>query len=190
MSHQGDQGHSSGGYSAMPQEDVGRAKSATAVPKSLDTAVKLMWLGAALSLAAVIYNAFSTSRFRDAIEKSNAKKTGSAHLSASSVDTAVSVAIAVAVVLGLFSVALWIVMAILNRQGRNWARIVATVLFGFSALGLVSTVTSTALSGGGAVGIISSALTFLIGLAVVVLIWRKESSAYYHRNDHPQQQYA
>lgn len=186
MSHQGDEGRSAEGYSAMPQEDSGRKKPVTTLPKPLETAVRLMWLGAALSLAVVIYNAFDTSRFRDTIEKSNAKKTGSQHLSASAVDTAVYVAIAVAVVVGLLSVALWVFMAIMNRQGRGWARIVATVLFGLSALGLVSTVTSSALRGGGSIGVVSSVLTFLIGLAVVILIWRKESSTYYQRNDNAQ----
>ncbi|UIJ34249.1 hypothetical protein [Allobranchiibius sp. GilTou73] len=190
MSHQGEEGRSAEGYASMPQEGVRGQKPVTTVPKPLDTAVKLMFLGAALSLAAVIYNAFSTSRFRDTIEKNNAKKTGSAHLSASAVDTAVHVAIAVAIVVGLIGVAVWILMATMNRQGHNWARIVATVLFGLSALGLVSTLASSALQGGGSISIVSSALNFLIGLAVVILIWRKESSAYYHRNDNRQQQYA
>lgn len=174
----------------MPQEGVRGQKPVTTVPKPLDTAVKLMYLGAVVALATVIYNAFSTSNFRDALEKSNAKKTGSAHLSASTVDTLAHVMVAVVIVVGLLGVALWVVMAILNRKGLNWARIVATVLFAFSALGLVSALTSTLVRGSGSIGIVTSVLTFAIGLAVVILIWRKESSAYYHRNDDRQQQYA
>ncbi|MBO1754513.1 hypothetical protein [Allobranchiibius sp. CTAmp26] len=190
MSHQGDQGRSSERYAAMPQEDVGRGKPVSTVPKPLDTAAKLMFLGAALTLFGVIYSSFNTGRVRDALVKSNDKKTGSQHLSASAVDTAVHVAIAASIVIGVLTMLIWIAMAVLNRQGRNWARIVATVLFGFSALGFVYTVIAVAAQGGGAPSVVVSVLNFLIGLAVIILIWRKESSAYYHRNDPPQQQYA
>ena len=191
MSHQGDPGRASDGYAAMPRENSDDEKqSPSAVPKPLDMAVKLMYLGAALTLIGLVYSAFNTGRVRDAIVKSNDKKTGSAHLSASAVDTAAHILVIVSIVIGVVTMLIWIAMAILNRQGRNWARIVATVLFGLSAVSFLYTVIAVASQGGGSLSVVVSVLNFLIGLAAVVLMWRKESSAYYHRRDAPQQQYA
>ena len=42
----------------------------------------------------------------------------------------------VGVVFGLVEIALWLWMARANGQGRNWARIVSTVLFGLATLQL------------------------------------------------------
>ncbi|NYJ74358.1 hypothetical protein [Allobranchiibius huperziae] len=190
MSDDGGQGRDTSGYGAMPQEHIGLGKPVTSVPKPLDMAVKLMYLGAALTLIGLIYSAFNTGRVHDALVKSNDKKTGNAHLSASAIDTAAHVIVIVSVVIGVLTMLIWIAMAVLNRQGRNWARIVATVLFGLSAVSFLYTVIAVASQGGGSLSVVVSVLNFLIGLAAVVLMWRPESSAYYHRNDNRQQQYA
>jgi hypothetical protein len=64
-------------------------------------------------------------------------------------------------------------MARANGQGRNWARILSTVLFGLATLEL-----TPYLFGFGEVfgvtvfGLIFPLLTWLVGLAVVWLLWR------------------
>ena len=47
------------------------------------------------------------------------------------------VLITVAIVFGLVVIALWLWMARADGQGRNWARILSTVLFGLATLQLI-----------------------------------------------------
>jgi uncharacterized membrane protein (UPF0136 family) len=75
------------------------------------------------------------------------------------------------VLFGLVPVALWLWMARAVGRGRNWARIASTVLFVLATLELISS--------RGVVPVVSAALTWLIGLAVVWLLWRPASGAFF-----------
>jgi hypothetical protein len=68
-------------------------------------------------------------------------------------------------------IALWLWMARANGQGRNWARILSTVLFGLATLQLAG------LHGVGQV--FWAMLTWLTGLAAVWQLWRPASSAFF-----------
>jgi hypothetical protein len=50
------------------------------------------------------------------------------------------------IVVGIVAVLIWLWIAWKNRAGRNWARVVATVFFGLSCLGLPGLVTGGHLS--------------------------------------------
>ena len=97
-------------------------------------------------------------------------------LTASQVDSAVSVAIVIAVVVGLVSVGLWLWMASANGKGRSWARIVATVLGALSVLSLLSSVAQGQMT---TLNLVVSLVSLALAVAILVLLWRKESSAYY-----------
>jgi hypothetical protein len=89
-----------------------------------------------------------------------------------------------AIVFGLVVIALWLWMARANGQGRNWARIVSTVLFGLATLQLISqaSVQQPVSHAGFAVmvfGVIVPVLAWLVGLAAVWLLWRPASSAFF-----------
>ena len=75
------------------------------------------------------------------------------------------------VLFGLVPVALWLWMARAVGRGRNWARITSTVLFVLATLELISS--------RGVVPVVSAALTWLIGLAAVWLLWRPVSRAFF-----------
>jgi hypothetical protein len=77
----------------------------------------------------------------------------------------------VIVVFFLVPVALWLWMARAAGQGRNWARILSTVLFTLATLQLTGS--------RGVVQVFTVALTWLIGLAVVWLLWRPACSAFF-----------
>jgi uncharacterized membrane protein (UPF0136 family) len=68
-------------------------------------------------------------------------------------------------------IALWLWMARANSQGRNWARIVSTVLFVLATLHLFGNK--------GVVPVVFAVLTWLVGLAAVWLLWRPTSSAFF-----------
>jgi hypothetical protein len=72
---------------------------------------------------------------------------------------------------GLVLMALWLWMARTVGQGRNWARILSTVLFGLATLGLTGN--------NGVAQVFCAALTWLTGLAAVWLLWRPASSAFF-----------
>jgi len=99
---------------------------------------------------------------------------------------------------GIIAVLTWLWMAWKNRAGRNWARVVATVFFALSCLSLpelltggrLSTMPSTLTTADGttiavpplaipawliAVGVAN----WLLGLAIIILLWRGAASRYY-----------
>jgi len=67
-------------------------------------------------------------------------------------------------------------MAMMNKAGKSWARIAATVLFGLDTLLLLLGVARA----GAAAGTLVSILTWLIGLGAVIYLWRKDASAYFN----------
>jgi hypothetical protein len=86
---------------------------------------------------------------------------------------------------GLVAIVLWLWMARANGQGRNWARILSTVLFGLATLQLsgafkqpVSQVGfgATVLYYGGTALFVAA---WLAGAAAVWLLWRPASSAFF-----------
>jgi phosphoglycerol transferase MdoB-like AlkP superfamily enzyme len=148
-------------------------------PSSVRTAVWLMYGGAALSAISAILVLALSSRIRSAIRtallKANVtlRKQGKTPLTATQIHSAESVFIGIIVVILLVSIILWVWMAWANGRGRPWARIVASVLFAlntiFLFLGISRAGTSTLFTG----------LGWLLGLGAIILLWRRESSAYF-----------
>jgi hypothetical protein len=82
----------------------------------------------------------------------------------------------------LVPIALWLWMARANGQGRNWARSLSTTLFGAATLTLTSVIPQSVISISlvpTATGPIVPVLTWLVGLAVVWLLWRPASTAFF-----------
>ena len=89
------------------------------------------------------------------------------------------------IVFGLVVIALWLWMARANGQGRNWARILSTVLFGLATLQLRGDFTqpvshagfgATVLYYGGTALFVAA---WLAGAAAVWQLWRPASSAFF-----------
>jgi hypothetical protein len=84
----------------------------------------------------------------------------------------------------LVFIAIWVLMARLNRTGQKWARIAASVLFAIATFDLYRGVNS--LQGGQTIlvlNVISFALAvaeWICGLGAVALLWRSESSTYFN----------
>jgi hypothetical protein len=79
--------------------------------------------------------------------------------------------ITVTVAFGLVVIALWLWMARATSQGKNWARILSTVLFGLATLQL--------LGSHSAEDVFYAGLAWLTGLPAVWLLWRPASSAFF-----------
>lgn len=139
------------------------------IPPSVTNAVRLMYVGAGLAALGLILEFISLSSLKTAIR--NASPT----LTNAQVNSAETVAIAIFVIVGLIGIGLWVWMALANKAGHNWARIVATVLFGLDTLFLLLSLARASTGAGLAAGVI----TWLVGLGATILLWRKESSAYF-----------
>ena len=104
----------------------------------------------------------------------------------------------IAIVGGIVAVLVWLWIAWKNRAGRSWARVVATVLFGLSCLGLPELLTGGHLSGmpstltaadGATITvppvavpawlIAAGVVNWLLGLAIIILLWQRAASGYY-----------
>lgn len=147
-------------------------------PQSLRNAVRLMWAGAGLALISVIITLALSGTIKSAIRKAantaNAtrRSQGKSILTASQIHTLANVTLVILAVVGIIGVLLWVWMAWANNRGSNWARIVATVLFGLNTLSLIFEV------GRASITIIFVFIGWLIGLGAIVFLWRKETTAY------------
>jgi hypothetical protein len=93
------------------------------------------------------------------------------HLTAAQLSHQRPLIITLVTAVGLVLIALWLWMARTVGQGRNWARILSTVLFGLATLGLTGN--------NGVAQVFCAVLTWLTGLAAVWLLWRPASSVFF-----------
>jgi len=139
-------------------------------PPSVLRAVQVMYVGAAASLIGIVIDMTTLSSTKSEIIRRKP------HLTAAQVANAEHVAIGLFIVGGLLGAGLWIWIAQMCKLGRNWARIVGTVLF---AIDTISVFAGAATVAGGGAARIYSIIVWLIGLATVVLLWQRASSDYF-----------
>jgi hypothetical protein len=84
--------------------------------------------------------------------------------------------VAVAWILGLIGVGLWIWMTIMCHAGRHWARVTGTVFFGIGCLVWLGVLFDDIYPG---VIKLLVVLTFGVSVTAVVLLWRGTSGAYF-----------
>jgi len=142
-----------------------------APPTSVQTAVRLMYAGAVISAISVILGLVTIGSLRHSLETKYPSYT-TAHI-----NTLVDSSIVIIVIGGIIGVGLWLWMARMNFKGRNWARITGTVLFGINTVELLGLFSRSA----SAVSAVFAIVTWLVGLGAVIMLWRRESSAYFKR---------
>jgi hypothetical protein len=170
-----------GQFPAYPQyPGQGGMLAKPPVPQTLQAAFYLMLAGAALQVVGIVVTAAELSKIRDLIRDQNLGFT----------DTEIrtrATAILVGVIIGgLIRIGLWIWMAFANRDGKNWARITSTVFFGIDTLSVIValaisgvSVANTAKISGLDTGL--TVLTWLVGLATVILLWNRQTSVYFEQ---------
>ena len=139
-----------------------------AAPEPVLDAVRLMYGGAAGTIVQLIIALFfigNTRAYHLTVLGHHLTTAQLSHLR----PLIVTLVIAVALIL----VALWLWMARAVGQGRNWARILSTVLFGLATLELTGI--------HGLAQLFWAMLTWLTGLAAVWLLWRPASRAFFRQ---------
>ena len=139
-----------------------------APPASVQTAVRLMYAGAGISAISFILGLATVGSLKATLHRQHPGYTST------QLNDAVGVSIGFIVVAGIIAVGLWLWMARMNLKGRNWARITGTVFFGLNTLDLLGAFRSAS-----SVSAVFAIVTWLVGLGAVIMLWRRESTAYF-----------
>jgi len=170
-------------YQPYPYSSQSAEPERPPAPTPVRTAVKLMYAGAALATVPLII----ALAYAGDINAYHVRWNGHS-LTAAQISQWRPLIITVAIVSGLVVPALWLWMARANGQGRNWARILSTVLFGVATLQLPGAFAAPGIPvvfGVMVFGSTLAVLTWLVGLAAVWLLWRPASSAFFTPQDFP-----
>jgi hypothetical protein len=143
------------------------------VPKSVQTAVRLMYAGAALSLLELIVGLATIGSLKRAIQ--DAGQRAHKHYTAAQVHQLEVTSVIIAVLVGLIAIGLWLWMARANAAGHSYARITGTVFFGLNTLFVFLSLIQPHAS----LGLIFNLLVWLAGLGAVIMLWRRESGPYF-----------
>ena len=76
---------------------------------------------------------------------------------------------------GVIAAAVWIGLALACRRGHSWARITGAVLFGLATLDTLVGLTAPL----AVASRLWALVPWLAGLAAVVFLWRRDSSAFF-----------
>jgi hypothetical protein len=153
-------------YQAGPASSQPAGPLRPPAPAPVRTAVRFMHAGAVGTAAYLII----TLAFLGDIRAYHLTVLGH-HLTTAQLSHQRPLIIALVIAAGLVMIALWLWMARAAGQGRNWARILSTVLFGLATLGLTGN--------HGVAQVFCAVLTWLTGLAAVWLLWRPASGAFF-----------
>ena len=120
-----------GGYGNAPQYGGAYGQPATPAgppPQEVVRATLIMFVQAALGLLGLIINFADSAGIKDSI------RSGNPNLTADEVDRAYATGLIFAIIIGLVFAALYVLLAIQMRKGKNWARITTMVIAGLSIL--------------------------------------------------------
>ena len=140
-----------------------------APPTPVLQAVKLMYAGAIVTAIGLIISLVTIGSLKATLH--------SAHpgWSASKLHSDEVALLVFGIVLALITIGLWLWMAYANKAGKNWARITATVFFALDTLSALSTFRQAE----PVLSRLISILVWLIGLGAIVLLYQRQSSAYF-----------
>jgi hypothetical protein len=139
------------------------------LPPSVRNAVNLMYAGVVISLIGIAVDLTTIGSLKANLAKKHPNLTAT---QISSLNNALHIALVIGGVIGAL---LWFFIAQNSKAGRNWARITGTVFFGIATL---DTLFGMGQPYGPAVKVYA-VLVWLLGLAVVILLWQGSSSAYF-----------
>lgn len=159
-------------YPSYPGDaDMPEVHNRPVTPLAVRNAVRVMYAGAIASLLGIVLDLVTI----DATQ--GAMRHRFPNLTASQINAQQTPLMVGWIVSGLLAVTLWIVVGRACAQGRNWARILGTVLFGIATIeALVNlTVPEAALAK------IYWFVVWAIGLGAVTLLWQPQASAFFRR---------
>jgi hypothetical protein len=159
-------------YQPMPSaQPPGPPPARGPAPSTVTTAVRLMFLNAALGIIGVIILFATKDTLRNEIRDKNLDK------STTDIDNLVNTAVTIGVVIGIILLVLYVLLAIQVGKGKNWARITTWVFAGLGVLSALSSLAQTA----PALSKTFSLIGGLIDVAIIVLLARRVSNEYFRK---------
>jgi len=158
--------------------DVGVPVAEPSQPPSLRYAVYLMYVGAAVALVGEITAVSLSGGIKTEIfnrERTTSHEVGAYFNNYPQLHGLATGSYLLLVVAGLISVLLWVWMAWANHRANGWARIAASVLFAFMT---VEAAISRGESPVPPVAVVFIVAEWVVGLGAIVLLWRRETTAY------------
>ena len=163
-------------YPQMPSYPQGPvtpgAAAALPRPPAVQRAVILMYVGAAAALVNGIVGGVAT---HIVVPATSTTSPATAALATADLHNVFLVA---AILGGCVGAGLWLWMAWKTASGRSWARVLSTVFFGITCLGV--------LAGAGAVSsthavlpLITSLAEWAVGLVAIIYLWQRDSSNFF-----------
>ena len=162
-------------YQPYPSKDQPSGQPSAQPPGPVRTAVLFMYAGAVVTVANAVLGIITIGSIRDAIRHAHPQFTSAqVHAGAQSVLT-------FSLVLAALELFLWLFVARACLGGRNWGRITGTVLFALNTLLILATLVLPAgtVTARATVGVVLTVLLWLAGLGAVIMLWRRESSAFF-----------
>ena len=144
------------------------------VPPPIRTATTLMYLGALAGLIGLFAGIPASETIRENVRRSapdNAEQVATFAVAGFWITVAV---------IGLVTTALWVFTARHTRRGQRWARTMASVLFGVYTAFVVAASAGVANMQRGGLSMWISLATWLIGLAAMVLLYRRDTRDFWH----------
>lgn len=162
--------------SSWPEDDTAPPPEQ---PQNVRYAVWLMYAGAALSLISIFFGFGGRDELRS--QAAQQLKDSGTKVTPDQIDAAVNVSLALSVVIGLIAVALWLLIARKCGDGRNWARLLGTILGVLNVLLTATSLGGASVTGVGDAGLqsIVSVLMAAVALVVVVLLWTNPSRTWF-----------
>ena len=152
----------------------------SSLPRSVHTAVQLMYVGAVLSLLSLVVSLSTLGSLKSQIRDRLAKD--GQQVSDTVLNAGIRFAVAFIIIDGIIAIALWLWMARKNAQGRSWARVVSTVLGCINVIATIYAITSGNTT---TIASIITVVNLVLAIAILVLLWRKESSQFYAAQARP-----
>jgi hypothetical protein len=161
-------------FAGLEKKLTGREPDDSVIPGPVRKAVRFMLAGGLTTAVVGVFLIIATIADKNVLTSSNGKKLSSADFASGVISTVVTYVILVAI---------WVLMARMNRSGHNWARILASVFWAISTYDAYSLVNS--LRGGdtitvvGVVYIVGTLAIWVVGVLAIAMLWRSESSVYF-----------
>ncbi len=144
-------------------------------PLTVTAAAWLMYAGAAVAVLSLALTLLSAGAMRAAAHKAYP------HWSAPRLSGYVHAQVTAAIIQVALEVALWLLIAWACRAGRPWGRLAGTGLLILDSLLLIPVL----LKVGVAAGLAVSFAMWALGLAAVILLWQRPSSAFFTADREP-----
>ena len=170
---QAPRGYGPGGPAGYPQPyqaapPVPLTPPPAPAPPSLMNAVRLMYAGAAFTAL----EAFGVIVVAAALIKKH-----TATVATTGHTTSLGGVVAITIFFSLIEIGLWLGIAQACRNGKNWARVTGTVLFGLHTLGFLGVITNPH-AGLGLTKVLTT-VGWLIACGAVVFLWQRPSGEFF-----------